>query len=145
MYALRDSKRAVLVNCTIIIINIVLSFLMVGPFEAEGLALAYSIAGLVSMVLLYMLLYERVGDLGSHEIVTSLVKTLIASAVMGAGVLVFLSFSEHFIDITSKTQQLIELFLAVGVGVVLFVAMAVVLRIKEMQAAVAMVRRKLHR
>ena len=40
MYALRDSKRAVIVNCTIIIINIVLSFLMVGPFKAQGLALA---------------------------------------------------------------------------------------------------------
>ncbi len=145
MYALRDSKRAVIVNCTIIIINIILSFLMVGPFEAEGLALAYSIAGLISMVLLYVLLYQKVGDLGSRDILVSLGKIIVASLVMGAGVLLFLMVSEHFIDITSKTQQLIELFLSVGIGIVLYIAMAMVLRIKEMQAALAMFKRKLHR
>lgn len=145
MYALRDSKRATIVNCIIIIVNIVLSFLMVGPFEAEGLALAYSIAGLVSMVLLYGCLYQKVGDLGNRSIVRSLGKILLASLVMGAGVLVFLHFSEDFIDITSKMQQLLELFLAVGIGVVLYVVMAVVLRIDEMRAAGAMLRRKLHR
>ena len=97
------------------------------------------------MVLLYMLLYQKVGDLGSRQIVISLGKILLASLAMGAGVLVFLTFSEHFIDITSKTQQLVELFLSIGIGIVIYVAMAVVLRIKEMQAAVAMVKRKLHR
>ena len=145
MYALRDSKRAVIVNTIIIVINIVLSILMVGPFEAQGLALAYSIAGLVSMVLLYAFLYQKVGDLGSREIMISLVKIIIASAVMGVGVMLFLNVSDHFIDITSKSQQLLELFLAVAVGVVLYVVMAIVLRIQEMQAAINMVRRKIRR
>lgn len=145
MYALRDSKRAVIVNTIIIVINIVLSILMVGPFEAQGLALAYSIAGLVSMVLLYAFLYQKVGDLGSREIIISLGKIIIASAVMGVGVMLFLNVSDHFIDITSKSQQLLELFLAVAVGVVLYVVMAIVLRIQEMQAAINMVRRKIRR
>lgn len=145
MYALRDSKRAVIVNTIIIVINIVLSILMVGSFEAQGLALAYSIAGLVSMVLLYAFLYQKVGDLGSREIMISLVKIIIASAVMGVGVMLFLNVSDHFIDITSKSQQLLELFLAVAVGVVLYVVMAIVLRIQEMQAAINMVRRKIRR
>lgn len=145
MYALRDSKRAVIVNTIIIVINIVLSILMVGPFEAQGLALAYSIAGLVSMVLLYAFLYQKVGDLGSREIMISLVKIIIASVVMGVGVMLFLNVSDHFIDITSKSQQLLELFLAVAVGVVLYVVMAIVLRIQEMQAAINMVRRKIRR
>ena len=97
------------------------------------------------MVLLYMLLYQKVGDLGSREIMVSLGKIIIASAAMGAGVLVFLAASESFIDITSKTQQLVELFAAIGIGMLIYVVMAIVLRIKEMQAAIAMVRRKLHR
>lgn len=145
MYALRDSKRAVIVNTIIIIINIVLSILMVGPFKAQGLALAYSIAGLVSMVLLYAFLHQKVGDLGSREIASSLLKIIIASVVMGAGVLFFLNFSDHFIDITSKSQQLLELFLAVCIGIVIYIVMAVVLRIEEMQAAVNMLRRKIRR
>lgn len=145
MYALRDSKRAVIVNCAIIIINIILSLLLVKPLRAQGLALAYSIAGLISMVLLYMILYKKVGDLGGRAIMTSLVKTTIASAVMGVGVVLFLKVSDLFIDITSKAQQLIELFGAIGVGVVIFVVMAAVLRIEEMQAALSLVKRKLHR
>lgn len=145
MYALRDSKRAVIVNCAIIIINVILSFMMVGPFKAQGLALAYSIAGLISMFLLYMLLYKKVGDLGSHAIVVSLVKTTVASIVMGVSVIFFLKVSDGFIDIASKSQQLMELFLAVGVGIVVFVIMAMVLKIKEMQDAMQLVRRKLHR
>lgn len=145
MYALRDSKRAVIVNCAIIIINVILSFMMVGPFKAQGLALAYSIAGLISMFLLYMLLYKKVGDLGSRAIVTSLVKTTIASVVMGVCVVLFLNVSDGFIDIASKSQQLLELFLAVGIGIIVFVIMAMVLRINEMQDAMQLVKRKLHR
>ena len=118
---------------------------MVGPFKAQGLALAYSIAGLVSMVLLYAFLHQKVGDLGSREIASSLLKIIIASVVMGAGVLLFLNFSDHFIDITSKSQQLLELFLAVCIGLVIYIVMAVVLRIEEMQAAVNMLRRKIRR
>ncbi|MDO4281502.1 MAG: murein biosynthesis integral membrane protein MurJ [Peptococcaceae bacterium] len=145
MYALRDSKRAVIVNCVIIIINIILSILMVGPFEAQGLALAYSIAGLISMVLLYMMLYQKIGDLGGREIAASSLKIIIASEVMGLGVVGFLALSARFIDITSKAQQLVELGGAVVIGILIYVAMAYILRVKEMQEAVQLFKRKLNR
>lgn len=144
MYALRDSKRAVIVNCAIIFINIFLSLLMVRPLGAQGLALAYSVAGLISMILLYMLLYAKVGDLGSRDIFESLAKIVLASALMGVGVVISLHLMDPIIDITSKSQQLIELFVAIMIGIVIYVVAAAALKIKEMQFAVSLLKRKLH-
>lgn len=145
MYALRDSKRAVIVNCAIIFINIFLSLLMVHSMGAQGLALAYSVAGLISMVLLYILLCVKVGDLGTRDITSSLVKILIASLIMGVSVAGFLHFIDPIIDITSKSQQLVELVLAIGIGVVVYTVAAFALRIKETQIAMSIIKRKLHR
>ena len=64
---------------------------------------------------------------------------------MGLGVVGFLHISSAFIDITSKTQQLVELFLAVAIGIVIYIGMAFLLRINEMQAAVQLIKRKLNR
>ncbi|MFR4402400.1 MAG: hypothetical protein ACLT3C_08340 [Peptococcus niger] len=43
-----------------------------------------------------------------------------------------------------KSAQLVELLLAIGVGIATFTGMALILRIDEMEEAVGMFRRKLH-
>ncbi len=143
-YAIRDTKSAVLVNCGIIFINIILSFVFVRVFSARGLALAYSVAGLVSMVLLYVILRNKVGSLGSRKIFISFVKICIASGVMGIVVVLSSRVSEIFLDSSLKSHQMIELFGAVGIGIVVFVAMAYLLHIEEMDDFTALIKRKLH-
>lgn len=143
-YAVRDTKSAVVVNCTIIFINIILSFIFVRIFSARGLALAYSVAGIVSMVLLYGILSSKVGELGSRKIIISFMKICMASAVMGTVVFLTTRLSEIFLDVTLKSHQLIELFGAVGIGVIVFVGMAYLLHIEEMDDFVGLLKRKLH-
>lgn len=143
-YAIRDTKSAVIINCLIIFINIIFSILFVGPFGAKGLSLAYSIAGIISMVLLYGLLHKKVGDLGFREITKSFTKICIASGIMGLSVQIFLSICNHYLNYNYKSIQYIELLFAIVVGVCSFVMMAYALRIDEMNDALNMLKRKLH-
>ncbi|MFR4402399.1 MAG: lipid II flippase MurJ, partial [Peptococcus niger] len=81
-YAVRDTRSAVLMNVVVIGVNIALSFALVGPMNFRGLALAYSVAGLLAMVLLFFVLRYKIGPFGGRHIAASLAKVLVASAVM---------------------------------------------------------------
>ena len=93
-YALQDSKSTVAINVASLLVNIVLSFVLVRPIGYIGLALAYSISGLVSMLLLLVFLRRKLGHMEGRAMVTSAGKSLIASLVMAAVVVLFVHWSE---------------------------------------------------
>lgn len=144
-YAILDTKSAVAINCLIILVNIAFSLLLINILGARGLALAYSIAGLLSMALLFIVLRNKVHGLGGRIILASFLKILTASLVMGGCVTVFVRLAPLFLDISSKSAQLLEFFIAVGIGIVVYVLMAVILHIHEMDLALDLAKRKLHR
>lgn len=142
-YAVRDTRSAVLMNVVVIGVNIALSFALVGPMNFRGLALAYSVAGLLAMVLLFFVLRYKIGPFGGRHIAASLAKVLVASAVMLVAVRLTLMGLDGM-AVEMKSAQLVELLLAIGVGIATFTGMALILRIDEMEEAVGMFRRKLH-
>lgn len=132
-YAIRDTKTAVAVNVIIILVNVVLSFIFVQFMAAQGLALAYSVAGLLSAVLLYLLLRAKVGPLGGRRIVSSFMKISFASALMGGAVHMSLRWMETWLDLNNKWHQLFELGAAVVIGIVVYGTVVVLLRLPESQ------------
>ncbi len=144
-YAIRDTRSAVAVNVIIILVNIVLSFVLVNPMSFRGLALAYSIAGLLSMVLLVLLLRRKIGPMGGRRMLSTFVKTALASAVMWVAVAVYIDVLMPYLNLDLKLIQIFELLSAIVIGVMTYVGMALVLRIDEMNDSIALVRRKLRR
>lgn len=144
-YAIRDTKTAVAVNVIIILVNVVLSFVFVRTMAAQGLALAYSIAGLLSAVLLYLLLRAKVGPLGGRRIVLSFLKISFASGVMGAAVYASMTWMETWLDLNNKLHQLFELGAAIVIGVVVYGIIVVVLRLPEVQDVISRVKRRRNR
>lgn len=130
-YAIRDTRTAVVINVAIILANVALSFVLVEVLGAAGLALAYSLAGLLSCFLLYRILQVKVTGLDSRGIIISFLKVLFASLVMGACVYMSMIWMESLLDISSKLGQIIELTGAVLVGVVVYGGMALLLRMPE--------------
>lgn len=131
-YALSNTRGAVIINSIVVGLNIVLSYLLIKPMGAEGLALAYSIAGTLSMVLLYVGLTRQVRGLNTGKVISSLIKTLLASLVMGLAVWAFIHYGESYFNLSMKLAQLLELYLAVMIGLGVYVIMAIILRIEEM-------------
>lgn len=144
-YAIQDTKSPVAINVGVIILNIVLSVILSHVLGYRGLALAYSIAGLVSIVALLWGLNRKVGSLGGKRILLSCVKSLLSAIVMGIAVYYTAGMLENIWDMSLKTTQIAQVIIGVVVGVIVYAIMAYALKMEEMQEALKIVRRKLRR
>jgi putative peptidoglycan lipid II flippase len=93
-YALRDSKTPVIVSVGQFIFKIALSLLLInaavwGPQWGVGaLAFSTSLAGLLEAVVLFWLLYQRLGDMQIKTLLLFIGRVLGAAAAMGVALLI---------------------------------------------------------
>jgi putative peptidoglycan lipid II flippase len=93
-YALRDSKTPVIVSVGQFVFKIALSLLLINvavwgtQWGLGALAFSTSLAGLLEAVVLFWLLYQRVGDMQLKPLAIFIGRVLAAAAVMGVALLV---------------------------------------------------------
>ncbi len=144
-YALKDTKTPVWAAVLSIVVNVALSIVLVGPMRQGGLALAYSIAGIVNMVVLMYLLTKKVGHIGGRKFTLSFLQTLGVSLVMGALVGCVMFGFEQFLPMTSKMLQVVELALCVALGIVAYAVISLKLKMPEAEQVMNIFRRKFKR
>ena len=144
-YALKNTRTPVAVAVLSIVVNILLSVLLVDYMAQGGLALAYSIAGIFNMVVLIVLLNMSVGDIGSWALVKSVGQTIGISAVMGGAVWLLVHYAEQYLPLQSKLGQLVEICAAIGVGVGVYAALALLLKMPEAEQIMRILKRKFNR
>lgn len=144
-YALKNTRTPVAVAVLSIVVNILLSVLLVDYMAQGGLALAYSIAGIFNMVVLIVLLNMSVGDIGSWALVKSVGQTIGISAVMGGAVWLLVHYAEQYLPLQSKLGQLVEICAAIGVGVGVYAALALLLKMPEAEQIMRILKRKFSR
>ncbi len=83
-YSMQDTKTPVKIAALSVATNIIFSFILIGPLQHGGLALANAIASAVNFILLFHLLRKKLGRLDSRKIIRSFIKTAAAALVMGA-------------------------------------------------------------
>ncbi|TSC90224.1 MAG: Integral membrane protein MviN [Microgenomates group bacterium Gr01-1014_5] len=158
-YALQDTATPVKVSIFTIFLNAVLGILFVVGFKLPiwSLALAYSIAGIVQIIILYALFARRVGGFADYKIGQVFVKIILAAGVSGLLMYILLkvldrsawdqklSFFRHiglslpttfdlFILDTRYTVNLVAVtFLVALFGFLLYLALSYMLRIEELQ------------
>jgi len=85
-YALQDTWTPLLAGITSEAFNLLLAILLRGPLGIAGLAVSFSAAAFLNMILLWWLLHFRAKVIGTGEIAMSFAKTLAASlAFFGFG------------------------------------------------------------
>jgi len=129
-YSLQDTKAPVQIAFVALVTNAVLNWVLMKPLLLGGIALATSLASGLSFFLLISIFQKRNGRLQWAEFNASLVKILIASVVMGGScwfVLPLLGFSPD----QSLGWKAFALFGTIGLGVVIYLGTALVLKIKE--------------
>lgn len=83
-YALQETTRPVQISVLVMGVNVLSDYLLIGPLGLRGLALATSIAGLISMVLLFFAVQHRLcTKLLTPALGAELLKMLLIAGLMG--------------------------------------------------------------
>lgn len=144
-YALEDTKTTFLVQCVIAATNAGLAFVVISVYNdptsvAPRLALAFSVAYTVGMLLSFRILANRLPGLRTGQLIRHLVRLFVAAvpaALAGWGVdWLFTLWSDRLL------VQVLSLLVAIVVAVVVFLVLARRLRIEEVQQTLAMLRRR---
>ena len=82
-YANQDTKTPVIISTISVIINVVLALVLVDYYGVTGLVLAFSIASIINMLLLFLTLRLRLGNLDDDRIINSILKIILVSLLAG--------------------------------------------------------------
>jgi putative peptidoglycan lipid II flippase len=135
--ALQDTKTPVKVAALSLAANFVLSIALLGPLQHGGLALATSLAAALQAVVLVIILRKRLGRIDGRNILFSLMKTTSCSMVMALTIWIGPA-------IFTPKSKIIFLALYIGMGMLVYLAMAKLLKCEELQhlAGIFRMRRK---
>ncbi len=81
-YAIQNTIVPVVVSIISMAINIGLALWLTKPMGVAGIALAFSVSSFVNMIALLLILHVKMGGLEDVKIIASIIKTIIASAIM---------------------------------------------------------------
>jgi putative peptidoglycan lipid II flippase len=139
-YALKDTKTPVRTAAISVCVNIILGIVLMGPMGHGGLALATSLASMLNLGLLVKALRTKLGMLGLKTIMTSVYKTTICSAFMGAAV-----WAAALVIIPSEGGSMMGLFFgllgSIIVGLVLYGSFSMLLKSRELEQVMAIARK----
>lgn len=129
-FALKDTVTPTKIAGLSLMINIILNSILMFPLKIGGLALATSVSGIITFLILFFMLKERLKPFNATDIFDSFSRILLASLGM-AGVCYFIS--QRIILAGSTLSRFINLGVIIVVGLLSYVAFCFILRVKEMQ------------
>jgi putative peptidoglycan lipid II flippase len=135
-YALRDSRTPVVVSVLSVVVNLVLNVTLVRVIGYRGLALGTALAAMFNASVLLALLSRRLDGLEGRRLALTLGKVLAASVVMGAAAAATEAWLHGPLPGSGILVKAARVFTAMGVGVLVLVASARLLRVQELDEAV---------
>ena len=142
-YSLKDTVTPVLAGIISIILNIALSILWVKPMGHEGLALAYSVAGIFNMMLLIVLIRKRLGHIGGGVLVRSFLVAVLGSVVMYAAARCGATWAGSWLVFAPKINALIMILTGTGLGAAIYGIIISVFRLEETELVFDIIRKRL--
>jgi len=119
-YALHNSRTPFYFGLISIAVNIILSFYLGKLMGVAGLALAFSIANILNLILLSLWLYVKVGTLDFNKILFSSLKFIAAAIAAGITAQVMKVVVWPYIDMTKFSGVLTQLVASLGSGVLVY-------------------------
>lgn len=144
-YALQDTATPLKVGLLSTGLNIVLNLILVRFMAHGGLALATSIAGTVTFLLLAIGLRRRLGHLDGRRLLCSVSKFAAASFLMGLAVTAAYRYSVLFFNPAQLSHQLLQIAALVLLGGAIYFASAALLRTEELGWLVRRMREMMRR
>ncbi|MFH0913522.1 MAG: murein biosynthesis integral membrane protein MurJ [Candidatus Omnitrophota bacterium] len=129
-FALKDTLTPAKVSFFSLVINIILNFILMRPLRLGGLALATSISGILTFLILFLLLKKKLRGLDIETLALSFVRILLASICMGA---VCALVSRNLVLGYGFLPKLLNLVLTITAGIISYIIFCFILRVGEIQ------------
>lgn len=142
-YALKDTLTPVIAAAVTIGFNIFLSIKLAQPMGHQGLALAYSLAGFVNLILLLTILRFKVGKLGGSKIVLSFVISTGASLLMYSAVRAVIDYLMGTLGLALKLNLLIGVSAGIILGAIFYAIIIYLFKLEESELVLKMVKKRL--
>lgn len=147
-YALQDSRTPVVISVAQFILKIALSVILinVATFGVQwgmgALAFSTSIASALEALVLFILLYQRIGGFDLHSLLSFIGRALLAAAGMGGALFAARMGLDRVIDTTTTNTLIIsgilkaglKLLIELSIGSLVFLILARLLKIEEMDS-----------
>jgi putative peptidoglycan lipid II flippase len=140
-YALKDTRTPVMVSFWTLIVNALLGYLLMGPLQYLGLALALSLASAFNALLLIILLRRRVGPFLRHSLLRPLYGALPATLGMALVAAPIVNLCDWSLP-GAVLYKSLALFSAVVAGGLVFLLLCKLFRVEEVSRAWQLVRRR---
>lgn len=166
-YALHDTVTPVKISIATILVNVVLGLIFILGLKLPiwGLALSYSAAGIIQLILLFILLSKKTGGFGGFGIESLVTKVFISGGAAGSVTFLLLklldraawdkklsflgklglalptTFDKFVLDTRYTLNLLLVTILVAAVGGIIYLTLAYVLRIGELKIIFRVARR----
>lgn len=138
-YALKDTILPLKIGIITVICNVILNFMLIAPLQHGGLALAFSLSGILNFVLLLVCLRKKMGKIDGRNLTISFVKCIILSCIMGAVCWWTAEFLADFLDLGTKLGQLLQVGISVSCGAGIYLVLAYLFNMEELYSMLKMV------
>lgn len=130
-YALQETRVPLVTGLISMAVGLVLNVILVRVMSYRGLALSYSITGVINAALLLVILRRELGPLGGQRVLSSALRTLVAAGGMGAAVLAYLRLVPAPVWGPRIVAEAIQALLPSGLAVIVFAVLCWILKIPE--------------
>lgn len=134
-FAMHDTKTPMLVTIPTTVLAVILGYFL--AFSAKmgigGLALAYSVANIIQLAILYLLLRRRISLAVERELWIALATYLLLGLVMGAAIQLTKTLVGTMTDLRYAVNVLLQGGLGIAVGVAVYLGLAFLLRLPEIE------------
>jgi putative peptidoglycan lipid II flippase len=144
-YALGQNRIPVIVSMATVLINAGINIMLVRVLGFRGLALGTSIAALFNAITLLVLLRRHLGGLIDARLVSSVLRIVVASAIMGVVAVAASRAMEGWVPGAGLLEQIARVGVTIGLSLAVLAASAWLLRIREFGEGMALVTRRLAR
>ncbi|OJI06158.1 murein biosynthesis integral membrane protein MurJ [bacterium CG10_46_32] len=132
-YALQDTKTPVIASAGSLILNIYLSLKLVGIMGIAGLGLAFSISSIANVLVLWLLLRKRLGDLDDARVFSSAMKITLISVLAGWALYATLFMIASYVNTQTGFGLMVQAGVAGVVGLAVYVGLGTLMKLEEMK------------
>jgi putative peptidoglycan lipid II flippase len=131
-YSMGDTKTPVKTTAVAVGVNIVLNLLFMHSLGFRGLALAASVSAMVNLFFLLTLLDKKIGPLNRKDISETFLKILSSAFFMGLVLWIYLKFFGVDLKTAGLGEKIFSLVIIMILGLASYFTFSYVLRIKEL-------------
>ncbi|HVU10190.1 MAG TPA: murein biosynthesis integral membrane protein MurJ [Phototrophicaceae bacterium] len=141
-YARQDTLTPALIGLVSLVAYTIVALVLLPTFGLFALMLADSAKQLTHCVLSAIILSRRMNGFGDQRLPLTIGKSILAAGVMGALGLVTLPIFERVIGTDGLIRQIVLVGVAGGLGLIVFMALAALLRLEELRWLAGLIRQR---